>query len=96
MLIDEKRVEVVVTSLGSAGAILTTAEESEHIPAPIVRIHSKVGAGDSMVAGIAYGLSEGRSVREAVRLGIATGAAAVMTGGTDLCTKSDVEQLLVS
>lgn len=95
-LIEHEGVEVVVTSLGSAGAIVTTAEESEHIAAPVVPIHSKLGAGDSMVAGIAYALSEGRPVRDAVQLGIATGAAVVMAGGTDVCRRSDVEQILAS
>jgi 6-phosphofructokinase 2 len=92
-LIDQGKAEVIVTSLGSGGAMLSTAERHEHVRAPTVKIRSKVGAGDSMVAGIVHGLSQGKSIREAVRLGVAAGAAAVITPGTQLCRRADVERL---
>lgn len=92
-LIDSGSISVVVTSIGSAGAVLTTAEHTEHIRSPTVPIRSKVGAGDSMVAGIVHRLSQGRSIPDAVRFGVATGAAAVMTAGTQLCRREDVERL---
>jgi len=92
-LIQEGKVEVVVTSLGAAGAVLVTAEGAERLRTPTVEIRSKVGAGDSTVAGIVLGLSRGNSVREAARLGMAAGAAAVMTEGTLLCRKEDTERL---
>jgi 6-phosphofructokinase 2 len=38
-------------------------------------------------------LSRGKSLREAVRFGVAAGAAAVMTPGTELCRREDVETL---
>ena len=92
-LIDSGKVEVVLTSLGSAGAILTSKEVHEHIRAPTVEIRSKIGAGDSTVAGITLALSRGESLANAARYGIAAGAAAVMTDGTELCIKSDVDHL---
>jgi 6-phosphofructokinase 2 len=52
-----------------------------------------VGAGDSLVAGIVLSLSRGRPLREAVRFGVAAGAAAVMNPGTELCRREDVERL---
>jgi len=85
--------EVIVVSLGSAGALLVTAEQAEHLRSPTVPIRSKVGAGDSMLAGIVHSLAGGRSVRESVAYGVAAGAAAVMTPGTELCRLSDVERL---
>jgi 6-phosphofructokinase 2 len=39
------------------------------------------------------GLARGDSVPDAARLGIAAGAAAVMTPGTQLCRREDVERL---
>lgn len=85
--------EVVVVSLGSAGALLVTRDKTEHIPTPAVPIRSRVGAGDSTVAGIVFALSSGRPLSEAVRYGIAAGTAAVMTPGTELCRKQDVERI---
>ncbi|MEQ1831039.1 MAG: 1-phosphofructokinase family hexose kinase, partial [Pirellula sp.] len=92
-LIDAGKVKVVVTSLGPSGAIITTADLHEHIRAPITKIRSRVGAGDSMVAGIVYWLSQGRELLEAVRFGVAAGSASVMREGTELCQRSDTERL---
>lgn len=85
--------EVVVISLGASGALLVSRDVVEHIVPPTVPIISKVGAGDSMVAGIALSLARGMSQRDAVRFGIAAGTAAVMTPGTELCRREDTERL---
>ena len=92
-LIDQGKVQAVVTSLGSGGAVLTTADTHRHVRAPTVSIHSKVGAGDSMVAGLVLALSRGNSLADALRFGVAAGSAAVMTGGTELCRREDAERL---
>jgi fructose-1-phosphate kinase PfkB-like protein len=60
---------------------------------PTVPIVSKVGAGDSMVAGIVLGLARGKSLRESIVFGVSAGTAAVMTPGTELCRREDVERL---
>ena len=85
--------QVIVLSLGSGGAVMFTGERTEHIRAPTVPIRSKVGAGDSMVGGIVLGLARGMELPDAVRFGVAAGAAAVMTEGTDLCRREDTERL---
>ncbi|MDP2106647.1 MAG: 1-phosphofructokinase family hexose kinase [Desulfobulbaceae bacterium] len=85
--------EVVVISLGAAGILMVSHEDYERIQAPTVPIVSKVGAGDSTVAGIVLSLTRGNSLRDAVRFGVAAGAAAVMTPGTELCRREDTEQL---
>jgi 6-phosphofructokinase 2 len=84
---------VVLISLGRAGALLATAQGFEHIRAPVVRYRSKVGAGDSMVAGMVHALVQGMSLGQAARYGVAAGTAAVMTEGTGLCRREDVERL---
>jgi 6-phosphofructokinase 2 len=85
--------EVVVVSLGPAGAMLVTPEEAVYVPAPPVHKRSTVGAGDSMVAGIVYSLAQGRSLRETAQFGVACGSAATMNSGTELFRKPDVERL---
>jgi 6-phosphofructokinase 2 len=54
---------------------------------------SGAGAGDAMVAGITVGLSRGWRLDKAVRLGLAAGAAMLLTPGTAPCTREDVERL---
>jgi 6-phosphofructokinase 2 len=85
--------DILVLSLGPAGALWTTGSAGERLLAPTVRVRSAVGAGDSMVAGIVLSLAQGRPLREAVRFGVAAGAAAVMNPGTALCRREDVERL---
>jgi 6-phosphofructokinase 2 len=92
-LVDEGRAQVVVVSLGAAGALMVWQGGSRRFRAPTVKIQSKVGAGDSMVAGIVLGLTRDDSLEDAVRFGVAAGAAAVMTPGTELCRKVDAERL---
>jgi 6-phosphofructokinase 2 len=92
-VIGQGRSEIVVLSLGEQGALLATAEECERFAAVPVEASSTVGAGDSMLAGIVLGLSRGLPLREAVRFGLAAGAAALLGSGTELCRRSDVERL---
>lgn len=87
------RCEVVIVSVGRGGALVVTAEGRARIHAPTVRIDSKVGAGDSMVAGVVLSLSRGAEMVDAACFGVAAGAAAVMTPGTELCRREDTERL---
>lgn len=92
-IVAQGQAEAVVVSLGAAGALLVSRELTQRFRAPTVPIESKIGAGDSMVAGIVWGLAEEKSLGEAVRFGVAAGAAAVMTPGTELCRREDTERL---
>jgi len=92
-LIEKGCCRALILSLGAAGALLVTAQGTKHLRSPTVPIRSRVGAGDSMVAGVVLSLARGKTVEEAARFGIAAGAAAVMTPGTELCTREDTERL---
>lgn len=85
--------EAIVVSMGPAGAMLVTENYHEKIPAPIVKKLSTVGAGDSMVGGIAWMLEQGASLQQAVRFGVACGSAATMNPGTQLFRIEDVLKL---
>jgi 6-phosphofructokinase 2 len=95
-MVKSGRCEVLVISLGAAGALAVSEEFAEHILSPTVPIVSKVGAGDSMVAGIVLSLARGNPLRESVLFGVAAGSAAVMTPGTELCRREDAERLYES
>jgi 6-phosphofructokinase 2 len=92
-MVKSGRCEVLIISLGAAGALMVSESVAEHILAPTVPIVSKVGAGDSMVAGTVLSLARGQTPRDAVLFGVAAGAAAVMTPGTELCRREDAERL---
>ena len=92
-MVKSARCEVLVISLGAAGALMVSEEISEHILPPAVPIVSKVGAGDSMVAGIVLSLARGKPLRESILVGVSAGTAAVMTPGTELCRREDAERV---
>ncbi|MBD0366807.1 MAG: 1-phosphofructokinase family hexose kinase [Flavisolibacter sp.] len=92
-IIDRGECEVVIVSMGQGGAMLVTKKEALLIPSPVVRKRSTVGAGDSMVAGIVLKLSQGWHIKEAAQYGVASGTAATMNPGTELCRLNDVEKL---
>lgn len=85
--------EALIISIGAKGVILATPESTEYIIPPHVSVVSSVGAGDSMVAGILYGLTTGYKLTGAARYGVAAGTAATMTPGSELCRKKDVEKI---
>jgi 6-phosphofructokinase 2 len=92
-IIDRGGCEVVVVSLGAAGAMLVSKNEIIQATPPAVKKRSTVGAGDSMVAGIVLSLSRGWELKDALRYGVATGTAATMNHGTELSQLKDVECL---
>lgn len=92
-LVGSGMVENLVVSLGSEGALLATADGVVQLPSIAIRARSAVGAGDSFVGAMTWQLSQGKPVAEAFRFGVAAGAAAVMTPGTELCHHEDVHRL---
>jgi 6-phosphofructokinase 2 len=92
-LIGDGKCEVVVVSLGAKGALLVTADVCEYVPAPTIQKKSTVGAGDSMVAGMTWALTQRKSYLEIVQWGVACGSAATMNEGTELFKKADVLRL---
>lgn len=88
--------QYVAVTLGSEGALLASAEGILRLPAIKVKAKSAVGAGDSFVAALVWFLMQGKSMDEAFRFGLAAGAAAVLTSGTQLCRRADVFALYES
>lgn len=84
---------VLVVSLGAKGALLAQGDMLEYVVPPVMPVVSAVGAGDSMVAGILYGCLKGYWPEKAIRYGVAAGTAATMTPGSELCRKSDTDEI---
>jgi 6-phosphofructokinase 2 len=92
-IIGKGKCEIVVVSMGADGAMLVTKDIAEIIKPPSVKRKSAVGAGDSMVAGIVFYLSQGKNIFEAAQYGVACGTAATMNTGTALCKKEDADKI---
>ena len=92
-LIERGCAENIVVSLGPGGALLATPHVSQRYPSVVVPDGSGVGAGDALVAAITVGLSRGWTLEKSIQLGVAAGAAMLMTPGSAPCTRGDVERL---
>jgi 6-phosphofructokinase 2 len=92
-LVSSGKAEVVALTLGDLGALLVSGDGRLRAPAIPVKVASAVGAGDSFVAGMVWRLAAGGDLDEAFRYGVAAGTAALLTPGTELCRKDDVERL---
>lgn len=91
-LIERGCADNILVSLGAQGALLVTRHGAQRFAPVRVSAGSGVGAGDAMVAGVAVGLTRGWPLSKAIRLGIAAGAAMLLTPGTAPCTRADTER----
>jgi 6-phosphofructokinase 2 len=93
-LISNGRVEAVALTLGQQGALLVTAHHAFRSHPLAIQPVSTVGAGDSFLGGLVAALAAGKGWREAFRIAVAAGSAAVLSPGTELCREEDVLRLL--
>lgn len=75
-------IENVVISMGEGGALFLWKEGFYRAESLAVPVHSTVGAGDSVVAAMVYGMEKGLPMEEKIALAMAMGAASVMQTGT--------------
>ena len=86
--------QAVVIARGAEGSVAVSAQGRWHCRPPRVPVRSKVGAGDSFMAGFTLALAQGSDLPGALRQGTAAAAAAVMTDATELCQGADVARIL--
>ena len=86
--------QIAVISCGSRGAYFINKNEIYYSPGIEVHTHSTVGAGDAMVAALAYGLDTDMPFEDSCKLSIAASAGACTTIGTKPPTKELVEMLV--
>lgn len=83
----------VVVSLGGDGALFVSKAGCWKAQGLTVPVGSTVGAGDSMVAALAYGTVTGLEPVSRARLAIAISAASVMCSGTQPPERETIEKL---
>lgn len=84
--------ENVIVSLGKEGSIIVNKDEAYIGNAPDGELVSSVGAGDAMVAGIVYGISQNLNIIDAYKYAIASGTATAFSEG--LTTFESMNNLL--
>ena len=88
--------QTVIVTLGAKGAQYVTRSESALIPGFRVKPVDTTGAGDAFNGGFTVGLTEGKSLAEAIRFAHATAALSVTKPGTtsSMPSREEVEKFL--
>jgi len=89
----KKGIDDVVISMGGDGALFVTKDKVIKAHPLRVPVRSTVGAGDSMVAALAYGFDQKLSREETIKLSIAISAASVMCDGTQAPDTDTIKEL---
>lgn len=92
-LMEKHGIEVVVVSMGEKGALFLNQQVTILAEGLVVDVKSTVGAGDSMVAALAYALDNEYTFEKAVTLAVAAGTANVMTYGTEPSSLELIQEL---
>lgn len=86
-------IELILLSAGKDGGYFKYKNDVFKIRIPRVKALNPVGSGDSTVAGLAYGLSEGRSINESIKIAMTCGILNAMqeeTGYIDIKKFDDI------
>ncbi|MGZ9166852.1 MAG: 1-phosphofructokinase family hexose kinase, partial [Anaerolineales bacterium] len=83
----------VVISMGKAGALLQTAEGTWLTHSPKIKEKNPIGAGDSMVGGLVWALTQGVTLKESLGWGVASGAATASLSGTEVGSRPLIDEL---
>lgn len=89
----EKGVEVPFISLGKEGAAAMIDKKCYKFIPPSLTAVNTVGSGDSSVAGVAVGIDMGYTMENAIKLGMAAGAANTQFEQTGFVTKEMVDKI---
>ena len=66
LVLNEKGVEIVIITMGSAGAFLLSNGKSEIISAPKVEVVDTTAAGDTFNGALVVALSEGKTIQDSI------------------------------
>jgi 1-phosphofructokinase family hexose kinase len=84
----------VVVTLGGQGALAVWDKRCYRIPALKIKVASAAGAGDGVLAGLAWALAKGQPPEQGLRTGFALASAILMTPVTADFNVVDYERLL--
>lgn len=83
----------VIVSGGGAECLAFTDAEAFRAQPPAIKAGNPMGGGDSLLAGFLAGIISGQPFPEALRLGLAAGAATAARPNTLFCTRAGVMKL---
>ncbi|MEA4813195.1 MAG: hexose kinase [Anaerolineaceae bacterium] len=92
--LNKRGISVSAMSLGAEGLIASDGKDVYHASLQVAEVKNVVGCGDTLLAGMAKALSEGLSLSELTRWGVAAGTANTQGNGAGFINLNQVESLL--
>jgi 6-phosphofructokinase 2 len=92
-LVKSGQAEIVALTLGHRGALLAARDRVLRAEPPPITPVSAVGAGDSFLGAMVWGLAAELDLESAFRLGVAAGSSALLHPGTELAHPEDTRRL---
>ncbi len=83
-------IELVTISMGKNGSVFSTQEQTLKVEALEIKGGCATGAGDSMVAASAFGITHGFDLSSIARYASAAGSATASNPGTEVCSMDDI------
>jgi pseudouridine kinase len=91
--VQSANIPAMIVTMGEKGAVYATRDGEKGIcPARKVQVKDTTGAGDAFCAGVAIGMTYGKTLREAVEIGTHL-AASVITSSENVCPRFLPEEL---
>lgn len=87
-------VALPVVSLGAQGALAADETQILHAQTPPIAARNPVGSGDCLLAGLVHALARGDDMPQALRLGVACGAANALSNASGHIRAAAVAELL--
>jgi 6-phosphofructokinase 2 len=95
-LVKGRQAEILALTLGDRGALLIDGDHVLRAEPPPLAPVSSVGAGDSFLGALVWGLASEWDIAKAFRLAVAAGSSAVLNPGTELAHADDARRLAAS
>lgn len=94
LLREKYDVTLALVTSGGRGAVLASAEGTWEAVPPTVQVVSALGSGDSLTAGFVWAWEQGWGHAEALKLGVAAGAANATVYGSGFCTRDHILEVV--
>jgi 1-phosphofructokinase len=94
MLSVKYNISLILVSMGRKGSLLVSGEDCYKAEPIKVEVKSTVGAGDSMIAGMLYGIDKGLSLKDSFAFATACGTLAVTKEGTMTLSLTEIQEML--
>ena len=91
--VQKAKMQALIVTMGSEGAVYADIHGNKGwCPARKVQVRDTTGAGDAFCAGVAFGMTYGKDIADACRIGTKM-AAAVITTAENVCPRFHPREL---